>query len=223
MTIATPTGSSRSAPSCRLPRRRTSGTRPATQIPRAGAHGSNATTSGAGRFSASATGRSARRSDQYRVGSDPIRSINYGSRSAPRVTASIRFRYFFATPSRGDACGVASHRSNSPRSRGSTGSTPGGTGIEYEERYYEQDGDLTHVIRSPTFPAVQARSPPFPFDFAYLAKSIRRVRPATGRSARRSPVSCRLDHPGSTSYTGSHAASVAKVDGNSVRTSSPWR
>ena len=47
MTIATPTGSSRSAPSCR-PRRRTSGTRPATQIPRDGAHGSNATTSGAG-------------------------------------------------------------------------------------------------------------------------------------------------------------------------------
>ena len=50
MTIATPTGSSRSAPSCRLPRRRTSGTR---QIPRDGAHGTNATTSGAGRFSAS--------------------------------------------------------------------------------------------------------------------------------------------------------------------------
>ena len=46
MTIATPTGSSRSAPSCRLPPRRTSGTRPATQIPRDGAHGSNATTSG---------------------------------------------------------------------------------------------------------------------------------------------------------------------------------
>ena len=50
MTSATPTGSRRSARSCRLPRRRTAGTRPATQIPRDGAHGSNATTSGAGRI-----------------------------------------------------------------------------------------------------------------------------------------------------------------------------
>ena len=43
MTIATP-GVESSAPSCRLPRRRTSGTRPATQIPRDGAHGTTATT-----------------------------------------------------------------------------------------------------------------------------------------------------------------------------------
>ena len=50
MTSATPTGSRRSARSCRLPRRRTAGTRPATQIPCDGAHGSNATTSGAGRI-----------------------------------------------------------------------------------------------------------------------------------------------------------------------------